>query len=78
MKFAMWLGIALLVSTWLYPPWDLHSTQSAYRGYEGHAVLWRYEDHGYVTHHISWGRLLLSNAVIVVVTAGAMASCRKR
>jgi hypothetical protein len=77
----MWVAIALLVATWLYPPWvssrygyDSSNLRERHKiWYSYWAPLWG--EHGGL---LSYQRLALEDAIIVVLAAGVIVSFRKR
>ncbi len=66
---AMWVGIALLVVSWLFPPWkDYNAGAPEFRSFI-HVPGW---------NTLNVGKLLLIDAILVTVTAGAMISLSRK
>lgn len=75
---AMWGAIALLVATWLYPPW-FYTVKHPLGDKNGmkHGIEWSPlfdENHSGL---IAYWPLLLEDAIILVLAAGLIISFRK-
>ncbi len=81
----MWVGIGLLVLSWLFPPWKYvevsnYSKNSASR-FEGCIFVFYSMNKPwdqYRSYSVDFQRLLLADLVIVALTAGAIATLKLR
>lgn len=71
----MWIAIALLVATWIYPPW-VSSTYGSWRGkrwFTYWAPIW--DERGGL---LSYQRVFLEDAIIAALAVGLIISFQKR
>ena len=67
----LWIGAAILVATWLLPPWIMHNGPKSEN--LGYRFLFTWGQQGgplaLYFHTIDWGRLLLADLAIITIGA---------
>ena len=86
MLISMWVGIALLVASWLFPPWLKTEQRASFNGTisaienSGHSFIFSPpQGSAYLrlSYQIDLKRVLMLDLAIVAITAGAIITFRK-
>lgn len=76
---SMWIGIALLVASWLFPPWTVISgNQTLYTGFASIFSGPPLSDVSGFVSSIDYTKLAFIDISILVVAVGGMVSFRRR
>jgi len=69
----VWLALAILIASWLYPPWIYVHSPWGERIYEGTGFRFLLDDRG---QKIDWVRLILIDSVVVAIAGGLLFTFR--